>query len=148
MFRSWLLVTSDSVISVCKSLPPRVSSHHLKRRYRARQCAGSFPVLCFLAFVHQAGKSFVSQDLCGLQLSVPVDLASHAGVFTTYTEAPFWTVPPFLVDLGRRLTWVGRGHGGAYRNAGYASLGSCFMSHRTTNGDFRWGDQRAKLAFF
>lgn len=31
---------------------------------------------------------------------------------------------------------------------GYASPVSCFMSHRTTNGDFRFSDQRAKLTFF
>lgn len=31
---------------------------------------------------------------------------------------------------------------------GYASPVSCSMSHRTTNGDFRLGDQRAKVTFF
>lgn len=52
----------------------------------------------------------------------------------------------FLVDLGRRLIWVGEGHGWAYSNAGLYTYH--LQSHRTTNRDFRLGAQRAKLTFF
>lgn len=53
---------------------------------------------------------FVSQDVGWLQLLVPVDLASCAGVFTAYKASQVLAEPGFLVDLGRRpCGWGGGG---------------------------------------
>lgn len=118
-----------------------------KKRRESQISAGSLPAVQFLAVAHWTSQSFCFPG-CWLASALS---PSGSGI-------PCWDFHHpqskpgseqshcFLVDLGRRLIWVGEGHGWAYRNAGLYTYH--LQSHRTTNRDFRLGAQRAKLTFF